>query len=168
MKNDTPPVIVADNSPTTAEVRPPGSHQNPKKVVQKGYPGGPEKLVKEVPKTQPENIPAGPTVEDIPEDLPGVTPGKEDAPLVLNIDKSVKLSLVGSDVIALYPSLTADRTAAIVRRKIEESEIKFEGFNYDMGRAYLAINLNEMNAEQVDKLKSFIPQTMVQDLQWPV
>ena len=42
--DSTPPIIVADSSPTAAEVKPPGSHQNPKKLYKNGFPGGLEKL----------------------------------------------------------------------------------------------------------------------------
>ena len=57
-----------------------------------------------------------------------------------------KLSLIGSDVVALYPSLTADRTAALVRKKIEESEIKFEGFDYNLGRAYFVVYFDTLTS----------------------
>ena len=45
------------------------------------------------------------------------------------------LSLIGSDVIALYPSLTADNTGKIVREQIIKSEIKLEGLDIDKARA---------------------------------
>ena len=46
---------------------------------------------------------------------------------------------------ALFPSITADRTATIVRNKIEESTVEFEGFDMNKGRAYLAINLEYLD-----------------------
>ena len=66
--------------------------------------------------------------------------------------------MIGSDVVALYPSLTADRTAKIIRKKIEESDIKFEGFDIEKGRAYLAINREELDEEQRERMKRIIPE----------
>ena len=54
--------------------------------------------------------------------------------------EQVTMSLVGSDVVALYPSLTSERTGRIVRESIEKSEVKFEGFDDEKGRAYIGIN----------------------------
>ena len=54
-----------------------------------------------------------------------------------------KCPLVGSDAVALFPSITAATTAEIVKQEILKSEIKFEGFDVERGRAYLAINKEE-------------------------
>ena len=64
---------------------------------------------------------------------------------------------VGSDVIALFPSITADRSAGIIRDKIEESDIKFDSFDMKKGRAYIAINIEELDETQIQRLKYLIP-----------
>ena len=66
--------------------------------------------------------------------------------------------MIGSDVVALYPSLTADRTAKMIRKKIEESDIKFEGFDIEKGKAYLGINRDELDEEQRERMKRIIPE----------
>ena len=81
--------------------------------------------------------------------------GEQDPPSSARQDN--KLSLVGSDVVALFPSITAVRTAKIVREKIEQSEIDFEGFDLKRGRAYLAINKKEIEPAQLERLKLFLP-----------
>ena len=65
--------------------------------------------------------------------------------------------MIGSDVTALFPSMTADRTAAIIRNKIEESEIDFEGFDLDRGRTYVAINLEYLDEKQQSRLRHLLP-----------
>ena len=61
-------------------------------------------------------------------------------------------SLVGSDVVALFPSIKADNTGKIVRKQIEESEVVFEGFDNKKGRAYIKINEDEINVEDIKHL----------------
>ena len=51
-----------------------------------------------------------------------------------------EMSLVGSDVVVLFPSITAERSARIVRDEIQRSEITFEGFDDEKARAYIYMN----------------------------
>ena len=55
-----------------------------------------------------------------------------------------QMSLVGSDVVALFPSITAERSGRIVREEIQRSEIKFEGLDKDRALAYVAINKDKI------------------------
>ena len=68
-----------------------------------------------------------------------------------------QLSLIGSDVIALFPSIKADNTARIVREAVESSKVKFEGFDYDKARAYIAINEGDLDDDLKQKLQHLIP-----------
>ena len=65
------------------------------------------------------------------------------------------MSLVGSDVVALYPSLTSKRTGEIVRESIENSEVTFEGFNDEKGRAY--IGMNRSYAGNIEEIEHTLP-----------
>jgi len=57
--------------------------------------------------------------------------------------------IVGSlDVKALFPSLEAERTAAIVRKTVEESEIEIENVDEDELAKYIAINATVVEIEQ--------------------
>ena len=55
-------------------------------------------------------------------------------------NKEEEMSLVGSDVVALFPSITAERSARIVRDEIQRSEITFEGFDDEKARTYIYMN----------------------------
>ena len=55
-----------------------------------------------------------------------------------------QMSLVGSDVVALFPSITAERSGRIVREEIQRSEIKFEGLDKDRALAYVTINKDKI------------------------
>ena len=50
------------------------------------------------------------------------------------------LTLVGSDVVALFPSLTARRTGEIVRRRVLKSDLEFPGFCVKRGLLYIKFN----------------------------
>ena len=65
------------------------------------------------------------------------------------------ISLVGSDVVALYPSIKAENTARIVEKMIRKSEIKFEGFDTKKARAYLRINENDI--EDIKNIEHLLP-----------
>ena len=71
------------------------------------------------------------------------------------LNKMSKCPLVGSDAVALFPSITAATTAEIVKQEILKSEIKFEGFDVERGRAYLAINKEEI--KDLDSVEHLLP-----------
>ena len=71
------------------------------------------------------------------------------------VDMEEELVLIGNDVTALYPSLTMTNTARIVRNQILKSKVKFEGFDMDKGRAYLAMNQDKI--EEIEKIRKLLP-----------
>ena len=48
--------------------------------------------------------------------------------------------LLGNDVIGLFPNIKSQNSARIVRGRVEESDIVFEGFDYKQGGRYIVIN----------------------------
>ena len=65
----------------------------------------------------------------------------------------LEMTLIGSDVVALFPSITAEKTSKIVRKEIENSEIKFEGMDTERARAYIVINIEDTeNLEEIEHL----------------
>ena len=50
------------------------------------------------------------------------------------------LTVIGNDVIALFPSLDSANTGRIVREEVQTSTIKVEGFNARLGVRYVAMN----------------------------
>ena len=69
--------------------------------------------------------------------------------------EKMTMCLVGSDVIALYPSLSARNTGRIIKERIEKSNIKFEGFDDKKGRVYVV--LNKDLAGNLEELKGLLP-----------
>ena len=53
-----------------------------------------------------------------------------------------EVSMLGLDVEALFPSMTARRTGMIVRERMQKSHMKLEGFNWRMGLVYIRMNRN--------------------------
>ena len=56
-----------------------------------------------------------------------------------NIQKSEKLSIIGSDVVSLFPSLQDIETSRLAKHAILNSTVKFENFDFMMGLRYLKI-----------------------------
>ena len=50
------------------------------------------------------------------------------------------LSVIGNDVISLFPSLDSVNTGKIVREEVEKSTIKIDGFNVRLGLRYIVMN----------------------------
>ena len=50
------------------------------------------------------------------------------------------LTVLGNDVIALFPSLDSVNTGRIVREEVQGSTIKMDGFNVKLGVRYIAMN----------------------------
>ena len=50
------------------------------------------------------------------------------------------MSLVGNDVVALFPNIKAKATGKIVREEVERSPLKIDGFNYRLGTKYILMN----------------------------
>ena len=51
-----------------------------------------------------------------------------------------ELCLLGLDVTALFPSMTARRTGEIVRRRVMASKIDPKGFDWKLGATYIVVN----------------------------
>ena len=58
------------------------------------------------------------------------------------LEKRQEFSVLGSDVKALYPSITSENTGRIVREKFENSRVQREGFCWKKGLAYISMNKN--------------------------
>ena len=56
------------------------------------------------------------------------------------IDWEKEMIMFGSDVVALFPSLTSERTGEIVRREISKSCMRVDGVNYKMVCLYISLN----------------------------
>ena len=51
-----------------------------------------------------------------------------------------KMCLLGLDVVALFPSMSAKRTGEIVRKRLMKSKMTFSGFDWKRGATYIVIN----------------------------
>ena len=72
-----------------------------------------------------------------------------------NLETTSTYSIVGCDVKALYPSIKSKSTGEIIRKKIEETSLKFEGFSCEKGLAYIAMNTHLTGG--LDKIKHLMP-----------
>ena len=50
------------------------------------------------------------------------------------------VTVIGNDVISLFPSLDSVNTGKIVREEVEKSTIKIDGFNERLGLRYIVTN----------------------------
>ena len=67
-----------------------------------------------------------------------------------------KMALVGMDVVSLLPSLMSKNTSEIVRKKVTETKMKIEGF--DWKRAMIYVKMNRKYVGEIKKeLKKFLP-----------
>ena len=55
-------------------------------------------------------------------------------------DEDKESYVIGSDVVALFPSIKSKSTGLIIRRRVEKSSLKFPGFNYRQGARYILMN----------------------------
>ena len=56
------------------------------------------------------------------------------------VKEDFEMSLVGNDVIALFPNIQSKSTGKIIRDEVERSPMVIEGFNYKLGVTYIAMN----------------------------
>ena len=63
--------------------------------------------------------------------------------------------LLGSDVVALFPSLSAEKTARCVRRQAEKSEIRWENIDYEWLCLY--IHLNRHLTSDLERIEHLLP-----------
>ena len=57
-------------------------------------------------------------------------------------DEDKESYIIGSDVVALFPSIKSRSTGMIVRKRVEKTTLKFPGFNYRHGLRYIRMNRN--------------------------
>ena len=57
--------------------------------------------------------------------------------------------IIGSDVVALYPSLDTETTAECVREETIKSDINTEGVNWKEATRYIAVNVNKFEARRM-------------------
>ena len=55
-------------------------------------------------------------------------------------DEDKESYLIGSDVLALFPSIKSRNTGIIVRKRVEKTSLKFPGFNTRHGLRYIQMN----------------------------
>ena len=63
--------------------------------------------------------------------------------------------LIGSDVSALFPSLTRNNTAAAVRRQTEKADIRWENLDTKWLRLY--VYLNKHRLKDIKKVQHLLP-----------
>lgn len=56
------------------------------------------------------------------------------------IREDYEMSLVGNNVIALFPNIQSRSTGKIVRDEVERSPLVIEGFDYKLGTKYIVMN----------------------------
>ena len=52
------------------------------------------------------------------------------------------MCLLGLDVVALFPSMSAKKTGEVVRQRLLKSKMKFSGFDWRRGAVYIVMNKN--------------------------
>ena len=70
-------------------------------------------------------------------------------------DEDKETYLIGSDVVALFPSIKSMSTGLIVRKRVEKSNLKFPGFKYRQGARYIV--MNEKYTGDLLGLRSVLP-----------
>ena len=68
------------------------------------------------------------------------------------------LTVIGNDVIALFPSLDSANTGRIIREEVEKSTIEIEGFNVRLGVRYIAMNREYTGG--LDDLEHLLPRRL--------
>ena len=70
-------------------------------------------------------------------------------------EHEIQFCVVGNDVKALYPSMKFENTGKIIRKRIEKSEIEFNGFANKKGLAYIC--MNKMLTTELDDIEYMLP-----------
>ena len=63
--------------------------------------------------------------------------------------------VTGSDVVALFPSLSADVTSKIVRKQVTKSPITWQNIDHTWLRMY--VHLNEHLSSYISTVRHFLP-----------
>ena len=67
-----------------------------------------------------------------------------------------KMSLVGMDAVALFPSLSGKRTSRIVRKRIMASKMKMKGLQWRRGMIYIRIN-RKLTSGIPKEIRKYLP-----------
>ena len=54
--------------------------------------------------------------------------------------RELDVCVLGNDVVALFPNIKSKNTGIIVRKRIEKSPLRIEGFDYRRGARYIVMN----------------------------
>ena len=63
--------------------------------------------------------------------------------------------VIGNDVVGLFPNITSTRTGRVVRYKVQESTLKFEGMSFKQVTLY--VYLNQEKTGDLDELRQYFP-----------
>ena len=70
-------------------------------------------------------------------------------------EHEIQFCVVGNDVKAIYPSIKLENTGKIIRKRIEKSEIEFNGFSNKKGLAYIC--MNKKLTTELDDIEYMLP-----------
>jgi hypothetical protein len=65
------------------------------------------------------------------------------------------MTVIGNDVVSLFPSLDSVNTGRIVREEVEKSTINIDGFNVRLGLKYIA--MNEEYTGDLEPIRKLLP-----------
>ena len=66
--------------------------------------------------------------------------------------------LVGMDAVALFPSMSGKETGKIVRKRIKDSSVRIEGFNWRKAAVYIRINRGKLSKSGTEReVFKFLP-----------
>ena len=69
-----------------------------------------------------------------------------------------EIVLVGMDAVALFPSMSGKETGKIVRKRIKDSNVKIEGFNWRKAAVYIKINRGMLSKSGTEReVFKFLP-----------
>ena len=63
--------------------------------------------------------------------------------------------LLGTDVVSLFPSLSAERTGLAVRRQVEKSEVVWSEIDFEWLALY--VHLNSTLCSNLNEIEKFLP-----------
>ena len=66
-----------------------------------------------------------------------------------------ELFVIANDVVALFPSMSSERTGKVVRELVEESELKFEGMDYMEIARYIAVEKDKTG--DLEEIECLLP-----------
>ena len=71
------------------------------------------------------------------------------------LDDQEELIIFRNDVVGLFPNITSARTGKIVRYRVQESKLKFEGMNFKQASLY--VYLNQEKTGDLQELRQYFP-----------